>query len=114
MRRSSVTRAVVIALLMVGTRASAQTPALGEVPAGIAEPLRTQLTRQRADLAAQRDSIAAKVRAHNDRCSEVPEGSALEATCATAHKELSALITTYRTAVERFNDALRSATRGKP
>jgi hypothetical protein len=38
------------------------------VPAVIAEPARAQLIRQRAGLVDQQGSIAAKVRARNERC----------------------------------------------
>ena len=112
--RSSLGPSILITLLVIGSQAGAQTPPLSEVPAAIAEPARAQLIRQRAGLVDQQGSIAAKVRAHNERCADVAEGSALEATCAASQNQLNALIADYRAAAESFNLAVTSARRAPP
>jgi hypothetical protein len=103
-----------IVLLLAAPGARAQAPSLSAVPGDIRDPVRAQLIRQHADLVQQRESIAARVRAHNDRCSDVPEGSPAEAACATAQSQLSAVIAGYRAAVDAFNKAVASAPRAKP
>ena len=104
----------VFALLAVGAGADAQPPSLSDVPAEIAEPARGELSRQHASLLQQRDWIAARVRAHNERCADVAEGSPLEAQCAAAQRQLAEVITKYRAAVEAFNRAVTSAPRARP
>jgi len=105
---------LVIALLAVGVGANAQAPSLSDVPADITEPARGQLSRQHASLLQRRDSITTSVRAHNERCADVADGSLLEAQCAAAHRQLNEVIADYRAAVEAFNRAVTSAPRAKP
>lgn len=105
---------MLITLLALGSSANAQAPTISEVSTEISEPARTRLTRQRAGLLEQRDSIAAKVRAHNDRCSDIPAGAAAEKGCEAAQKQLNGVITEYRAKVEAFNTAVASAPRAKP
>lgn len=99
---------------MIASPAGAQAPSLSEVPATIAQPARTELIRERAALVERQGPIAAQVRAHNERCEDVAEGSALEATCAASHRQLTAVIADYRAAVERFNRAVAAARRAPP
>lgn len=113
-RRALLVPAVLIALLGVGSSARAQAPSLREVPGEIAEPSRSQLVRRHTELRAKRESIAAEVRAHNERCSDVPEGSASERPCEAAQRRLNATIANYRAAVEAFNEAVGSAPRARP
>ena len=102
MRRSLFVQLTLIALLAVGSSARAQGPALRDIPTNIAEPTRSQLVNQRAGLVEQRGALAAQVRAHNERCGDVPERSASETTCATSQRQLNAAIAAYRAAVEAF------------
>jgi hypothetical protein len=114
MRRSLFVQTTLIVLLAVGSSARAQGPPLRDIPTNIVEPTRSQLVNQRAGLVEQRAALGAQVRAHNERCGDVPEGSASETVCATSQRRLNAAIAAYRAAIEAFNSAVASAPRAKP
>jgi hypothetical protein len=113
-RRSLFVQTTLIALLAVGSSARAQGPLLRDIPTNIGEPTRSQLINQRAGLVEQRGALAAQVRAHNERCGDVPESSASETACAPSQRRLNAAIAAYRAAVEAFNSAVASAPRANP
>ena len=114
-RRSLFVQTTLIALLVaVGSSARAQGPLLRDIPTNIGEPTRSQLVNQRAGLVEQRGALAAQVRAHNERCGDVPESSASETACAPSQRRLNAAIAAYRAAVEAFNSAVASAPRANP
>ncbi len=114
MRRSLFVQTTLIALLAVGSSARAQGPPLLDIPTYIVEPTRSQLVKQRAGLVEQRAALGAQVRDHNERCEDVPEGSASETVCATSQRRLNAAIGAYLAAIEVFNSAVASAPRANP
>ncbi len=114
MRRSLLIQITLIALLAVGSSAWAQGPPLRDIPTNVVEPTRSQLVKQRAGLVEQRAALGAQVRDHNERCEDVPEGSATETVCATSQRRLNAAIAAYRAAIETFNSAVASAPRANP
>ena len=86
--------------------ANAAVPALRDVPPGIAREFRDDLVAEHDRLAARRDRIKAQVVAHNQRCTDVEEGSAEAARCTQARGELQAAMTAYGADVARFHQAL--------
>lgn len=76
------------------------------VPDYIPDPPRGELQNRRAALIEKRDALKARVAAHNQSCSSIPEGSSLESECRQKLLSLQSEIGSYSDDVRRFNSAV--------
>jgi len=107
-------RVVLLSALSVpifSVQANADIPLPSKVTDDIVEPKRTDLKGQRAILFVRRDTLKARVAAHNAKCRNIAADSDIAAECRQNQGLLQAEVITYTSDVRAFNKVVMDAPR---